>query len=58
MPSYVLNNPYMISYFKKVRNIKPLPTLEIIDREIGERTSVNVNPLRELEDPRLFNKLD
>lgn len=38
--------------------MKPLPSLEIIDQDIDERTTVDINPLRGLEDPRLFHELD
>ena len=48
----------LIPSLKRVRNIKPPPTLEIMDREIDERMSVDINPLRGLEDPRLFEEFD
>lgn len=57
-PSYVFDSPYMIPPFKKVRNIRPAPTLQIMDRDIDERTNVDINPLRGLEDPRGFDEFD
>lgn len=44
--------------FKSVKNVRPPPTLEITDREIDERTSVDINPRRGLEDLRLFQEFD
>ena len=44
-PSYVFNSPYMIPSFKRVKNIKLVPTLEIMDHDIDERTNVDINPL-------------
>ena len=57
-PSYVFDSPYMIPPFKKVRNIRPAPTLQIMDRDIDERTNVDINPLRGLEDLRGFDEFD
>ena len=36
----------------------PLSTLEIIYHEINERASVDINPLKGLEDPRLFDEFN
>ena len=44
--------------FKSVRNVRPPPTLEITDHEIDEKTSVDINPRRGLEDLRLFQEFD
>lgn len=57
-PSYIFNSPYMYPSFKRVRKIKHVFTLEIMERDIDERTSVDINSLRGLEDPRAFNKFD
>ena len=38
--------------------MKPLPILEIIDYEIDKRMSVDINSLRGLEDPRLFDEFN
>lgn len=38
---YVSNSPYLILSFKQVRNVKPLRTLQIMDHEINERTSID-----------------
>lgn len=54
----MFNNPYMIPFFKRVRNVKSLPILEIIDYEINKRMSVDINSLRGLEDPRLFDEFN
>ena len=48
----------MYPSFKRVRKIKHVFTLEIMERDIDERTSVDINSLRGLEDPRAFNKFD
>lgn len=57
-PSYVFSRPYLIPPFKRVRNVKPLHTLKIADCEIDERMSVDINLLKGLEDPRLYEKFD
>lgn len=38
--------------------MKPLPMLEIMDCENDKRTSVDINQLRGLKDPRLFDEFD
>ena len=48
----------MIPPFKRVKNIRHVPTLQIMDRDIDERTNVDINPLRGLEDPRGFDEFD
>lgn len=35
-PLYIFNSSYLILPFKRTKNIKPLPTLEIMDHEINE----------------------
>ena len=52
-PSYIFGSPYFIPPFKRVRNVRPLPALNITDYEVDERSSVDMNPLRGLEDSRL-----
>ncbi|GAY60486.1 hypothetical protein CUMW_202330 [Citrus unshiu] len=41
-----------------VRNVRPLPALNITDYEIDERSSVDMNLLRGLEDSRLYEEFD
>ncbi|GAY61393.1 hypothetical protein CUMW_209640 [Citrus unshiu] len=57
-PSYIFGSPYFIPPFKRVRNVRPLPALNITDYEIDERSSVDMNPLRGLEDARLCEEFD
>ncbi|KAL9457857.1 hypothetical protein AB3S75_006826 [Citrus x aurantiifolia] len=57
-PSYIFGSPYFIPPFKRVRNVRPLPALNITDYEIDERSSVDMNPLRGLEDSRLCEEFD
>ena len=57
-PSYIYASPYLIPPFKRVRNVRPLPALNITDYEIDERSSVDMNPLRGLEDSRLCEEFD
>lgn len=56
--SYVLKSPYLISRFKWVRNIKSLPAIELTDVKLNERASVDINPLRGIEDLTLFDEFD
>ena len=37
-PSYIFGSPYFIPPFKRVRNVRPLPVLNITDYEIDERS--------------------
>ncbi|GAY68200.1 hypothetical protein CUMW_262300 [Citrus unshiu] len=57
-PSYIFGSPYFVPHFKRVRNVRPLPVLNITDYEIDERSSVDMNPLRGLEDSRLCEEFD
>ncbi|KAL9436832.1 hypothetical protein AB3S75_022806 [Citrus x aurantiifolia] len=57
-PSYIFGSPYFIPPFKRVRNVRPQPVLNITDYEIDERSSVDMNPLRGLEDSRLCEEFD
>lgn len=57
-PSYVFSSPYLIPHFKRVKIVKPLRTLKIADCEIDERMSVDINPLKGLDDSRLYEKFD
>ena len=57
-PSYIFGSLYFIPLFKRVRNVKPLLALNITDYEIDERSSVDINPLRGLEDSRLCEEFD
>ncbi|XP_052296308.1 uncharacterized protein LOC102609498 isoform X4 [Citrus sinensis] len=57
-PSYIFGSPYFIPPFKRVRNVRALPALNITDYEIDERSSVDMNPLRGLEDSRLCEEFD
>lgn len=57
-PSYIFNNPYMIHPFKRVRKIKSIIILELMDRNIDERMSVDINPFKGLEDSRVFDEFD
>ncbi|XP_052298559.1 uncharacterized protein LOC127902723 [Citrus sinensis] len=57
-PSYIFGSPYFIPPFKRVRNVRPLSALKITDYEIDERSSVDMNPLRRLEDSRLCEEFD
>ncbi|KAK9208791.1 hypothetical protein WN944_001151 [Citrus x changshan-huyou] len=57
-PSYIFGSPYFIPSFKRVRNVRPLPALKITDYEIDERSSVDMNLLRGLEDSRLYEEFD
>ena len=57
-PSYIFGSPYFIPSFNKIRNVRPLPTLNIMDYEIDERLSVDMNLLRGLEDSRLCKEFD
>ena len=57
-PSYIFGSPYFIPPFKRVRNVRPLPALNIMDYEIDERSSVDMNLLRGLEHSRLCKEFD
>ena len=57
-PFYIFGNLYLIPLFKGVRNVRPLPTLNITDYEIDERMSVDINLVRGLENSRLCEEFD
>lgn len=48
----------MIHPFKRVRKIKSIIILELMDRNIDERMSVDINPFKGLEDSRVFDEFD
>lgn len=48
----------MIPPFKRVRKIKSIIILELMDRNIDERMSVDINPFKGLEDSRVFDEFD
>ncbi|GAY63399.1 hypothetical protein CUMW_225250 [Citrus unshiu] len=50
IPSYVYNSPYMIPPVRREQNVRPLPRSQIMEHAIDMSTSVDVNPLRGLED--------
>ena len=57
-PSYIFGSPYIILPDKRVKNIRPLPALKITDYKVDERSSVDMNPLRGLEDSSLCEEFD
>ncbi|GAY66890.1 hypothetical protein CUMW_252420 [Citrus unshiu] len=58
IPSYVYNSPYMIPPVRRGQNVRPLPRPQIMEHAINMSTSVDVNPLRGLEDSSLFAEFD
>ncbi|KAL9418578.1 hypothetical protein AB3S75_036518 [Citrus x aurantiifolia] len=56
--SYIFGSPYFIPHFKRVRNVRPLPALNITNYEIDERSNVDMNLLRGLEDSLLCEEFD
>ncbi|GAY53383.1 hypothetical protein CUMW_148890, partial [Citrus unshiu] len=58
IPSYVYNSPYMIPPIRRGQNVQPLPRPQIMEHAIDMSTSVDVNPLRGLEDSSLFAEFD
>ncbi|XP_052289955.1 uncharacterized protein LOC127899855 [Citrus sinensis] len=56
--SYVYNSPYMIPPVRRGQNVRPLPRPQIMEHAIDMNTSVDVNPLRGLEDSSLFAEFD
>ncbi|GAY53431.1 hypothetical protein CUMW_149210 [Citrus unshiu] len=58
IPSYVYNSPYMIPPVRRGQNVRPLPQPQIMEHAIDMSTSVNINPLRGLEDSSLFAEFD
>ncbi|GAY63517.1 hypothetical protein CUMW_226240 [Citrus unshiu] len=58
IPSYVYNSPYIIPPVRRGQNVRPLPRPQIMEHAIDMSTSVDVNPLRGLEDSSLFAEFD
>ena len=58
VPSYVYNNLYMIPPIRRGKNVRPLPRPQIMGHAIYMSTSVNINPLRGLEDSSVFAEFD
>ncbi|GAY67530.1 hypothetical protein CUMW_257240, partial [Citrus unshiu] len=58
IPSYVYNSPYMILPVRGGQNVRHLPRPQIMEHTIDMSTSVDVNPLRGLEDSSLFAEFD
>ncbi|GAY65255.1 hypothetical protein CUMW_239760 [Citrus unshiu] len=58
IPSYVYNSLYMIPPLRRGKNARPIPRPQIMDHEIDMNTSVDINPLRGLEDSSLFAEFD
>lgn len=57
-PSYVFNSPYMIPPFRRGKDVRPLPPPQIMDHAIDISTSVDINPLRGLENPSMYDEFD
>ena len=58
IPYYVYNSPYMIPPVRRRQNVRLLPRPQIMEHAIDMSTSVDVNPLRGLEDSSLFAEFD
>ncbi|GAY62596.1 hypothetical protein CUMW_219090 [Citrus unshiu] len=58
IPSYVYNSPYMIPPLRRGKNARPIPRPQIMDHAQDMNTSVDINPLRGLEDSSLFAEFD
>ncbi|GAY32853.1 hypothetical protein CUMW_004440 [Citrus unshiu] len=56
--SYVYNSPYMIPPLRRGKNARPIPRPQIMDYTQDMNMSVDINPLRELEDSSLFAEFD
>ena len=56
--SYVYNSPHMIPPVRRGQHVWPLPRPQIMEHTIDMSTSVDVNPLRVLEDSSLFAEFD
>ena len=56
--SYVFNSPYMIPPFRREKNIRALPPPQIMDHAIDMSMSVDINPLKGLEDPSLYDEFN
>ncbi|GAY56585.1 hypothetical protein CUMW_173050 [Citrus unshiu] len=51
-------SPYMIPPLRRGKNARPIPQPQIIEHAIDMNTSVDINPLRGLEDSSLFAEFD
>ena len=58
IPSYVYNSPYMIPPVRRRHNVRPLPRPQILEHAIDMSTTVDINPLRGLEDSSMFAEFD
>ncbi|GAY65417.1 hypothetical protein CUMW_240980 [Citrus unshiu] len=58
IPSYVYNSPYMIPPLRRGKNARPIPRPQIMDHTQDMNKSVDINPLRGLEDSSLFAEFD
>ena len=58
IPSYVYNSPYMILPLRRGKNVRPIPPPQIMDHAQDMNTSVDINPLRRMEDSSLFAEFD
>lgn len=56
--SYVFNSLYLIPPFKRGRNVNHIHALQLMDREIDKRMSVDINLLRGLDNQSLYNEFD
>ena len=57
-PSYVFDSPYMIPPFRRGKNVQRLPQPQIMAHAIDMSTSLDINPLRGLEDSSLYAEFD
>ena len=48
----------MIPLFRREKNVRPLPPPQIVDRAIDMSMSVDINPLRGLENSSLYDEFD
>ena len=58
IPSYVYNSPYMIPPVRRRQNVRPLARPQILEHAIDMNTTVDINPLRGLEDSSMFAEFD
>ena len=56
--SYVYNSPYMIPLIRREQNVRPLHRPQIMEHTTDMSTSIDINPLRGLEDSSLFVEFD
>ena len=57
-PSYAFNSPYMIPPFRRGKNVRRLLPPQIMDHAIDVSTSVDINPLKGLDDFSLYAEFD